>query len=117
MGGFIAFLIVLGVVLLWLLLSFLGGYLIWKQAVPTADPSTYANQSSTDPIENEFSIFIEKERKKLEQIPMEDVWIKSCDGLNLHAYYREAPSKTTKTIISVHGWHGSGLGTSPQFSH
>lgn len=117
MPGLIIGLVLIGIILIWLGVSFFGGYLIWRNTVPTKDPSTYKVESSEDPIENEFIKFIEKETKVLENVPMEDVWIKSEDGLNLHAYYREASSKTTKTIISVHGWHGSALGTAPQFSH
>lgn len=110
-------LVVLGLIVLWLGISFLIGYLVWMKAVPTPDPSKYPDDHTEDPIEIEFRMFMQKESKRLENIPMEDVWIKSFDGLNLHAYYREALSKTTKTIISVHGWHGTGLGTAPQFSH
>ena len=116
MPGLIIALVLLGLIIIWLGVSFFVGYLIWKKTVPTQDPSTYANQTSEDPIENEFLMYMQKEQKVLEKIPMEDVWIKSFDGLNLHAYYREAESKTTKTIISVHGWHGSALSTAPQFS-
>ena len=44
-------------------------------------------------------------RKKLIQLPSEDVWIKSRDGLHLHAKLIAPKEDTNKTIILVHGYH------------
>ncbi len=107
-------LIVIGVLLF---LCFLIGFLVWKMSIPTPPTEKYENKPTTDPEEIAIRNFSKKVKSELENMNMEEVWIKSKDGLNLHAYYKEAEEKTNKTIISVHGWHGTALSTSPIFSH
>ena len=48
-------------------------------------------------------------RKQILNRKWEDVYIKSKDGLKLHAYYFKCPKETHKTIINVHGWYGNAL--------
>ena len=100
-----------------LLICFIIGFLVWNMAIPTKRPETYRNKPTDDPVEIQMRDFEEKVERSLRYMNLEDCWIKSHDGLNLHAYYRESPIKTNKVIISVHGWHGEGLRTSSQFSH
>ena len=100
-----------------LLICFIIGFLVWNMAIPTKRPETYRNKPTDDPVEIQMRDFEEKVERSLRYMNLEDCWIKSHDGLNLHAYYRESPIKTNTVIISVHGWHGEGLRTSAQFSH
>lgn len=109
--------IVLGVILFIVLVLFGVGFAIWYKAIPTPKPEKYQNRPTDDPVEVAIRDFREKTVKSLREMKMEEVWIKSKDGLDLHAYYKEAMEKTNKTVISVHGWHGSALGTAPIFSH
>jgi len=98
-------------------LCFLVGYLIWKMAIPTPPKDKYKVETAKTPVEVEFREYLKREEKRLNSMNLEEITIRSFDGLNLHAYFREAQSKTTKTIISVHGYHGSALSTAPAFSH
>ena len=100
-----------------LVVCFVMGFIIWKIFIPTKAPETYRNKPTDDPVTIQMREFEEKVERNLKYMNLEDCWIKSHDGLNLHAYYREAPIKTNKVIISVHGWHGEALRTSSQFSH
>ena len=110
-------LIILGsLMLLAGLLYLIAGVLVWKMCIPTAPVESYRNKPSDDPIENDITEYKIKELERIKALPMEDIWIKSKDGLNLHAFYKEAPSKTDKVIISVHGYHGDALDTTPLFS-
>lgn len=106
------------VVLVLILACFGVGFAIWYKAVPTPSPETYRNSPTDDPLEVELREFAEKTEIELRKLNMEEVWIKTRDGLNLHGYYREAPVKTNKVIISVHGWHGiNALSSSALFTH
>jgi len=99
-------------------ICFLIGFILWSKAIPTAPESTYKDVTpkNVDKSEVEFREYLKREEKKLIAMNLEEVNIKSFDGLNLHAYYKEAPIKTMKTIISVHGYKGSALYVSPAFS-
>ena len=108
--------LIIAVVVL-LIICFVVGYLVWRMAIPTKRPETYRNAPTDDPVTIQMRDFEEKVERSLKNMNLEDCWIKSHDGLNLHAYYREAPIKTNKVIISVHGWHGDALRTSSQHSH
>ena len=108
---------VLLVIFVLLLICFGVGFVIWKMAVPTQKPEKYRNLPTTDPIEIEIREFVEKVENSLNEMNMEEITIDSYDGLKLHGYFREAESKTNKTIISVHGYHGTAFNTAPIFSH
>lgn len=106
------------VVVVLLLICFAVGFVCWNMSIPTPSKEKLDNpKPSSDPVETEMREFTEKVVANLKSLNMEDVWIKSEDGLNLHGYLKMAATKTNKTIISVHGWHGSGLSTSSIFSH
>ncbi len=100
-----------------LLICFIIGYVIWRQAMVTAKPETYINSPTDDPIEIQTREFEEKVDYQLKKMNLEDCWIKTKDGLNLHAYYRESSVRTNKVVISVHGWHGDALRTSALHTH
>ncbi|MCR5740891.1 MAG: alpha/beta fold hydrolase [Gammaproteobacteria bacterium] len=100
-----------------ILICFFIGFLVWKAAVPTAKPETYINKPTDDPVEIQLREFEQRCDNNLKRMPLEDCWIKSKDGLNLHAYYRESFVKTNKVIISVHGWHGDALRTSARHTY
>ena len=100
-----------------LLVCFVIGFIVWNMAIPTDKPEKYLNSPTDDPIEIQIREFEGKVENNLKRMDLEDCWIKSKDGLNLHAYYREAPVRTNKVIISVHGWHGDALRTSALHTH
>lgn len=108
---------VLGIVLFALIVCFVLGFILWHQAIPTPKPETYLDRYAENKNEADFYQYHKKYLKRLEELPTEDVEIESYDGLKLHAYYKVAESKTNKTIISVHGYKGSGFFTAPEFSH
>lgn len=107
----------LGIILFLIIVCFVMGYILWSKAIPTPKPETYLNRHAENKDEVDFYQYHRKIVKDLEDMPTEDVEIKSFDGLTLHAFYREASSKTNKTIISVHGYLGGGLFTAPEFSY
>lgn len=47
--------------------------------------------------------------KRSNELPQEDVFIQSYDGLKLHAVFYKAPNKANTTMILFHGWISSGL--------
>lgn len=99
-----------------LILYFVVGFIIWKMAIPRIAPEKYENIPTDDPIEIAMREDNHKELERIQQFSYEDCWIKSKDGLNLHGLYHEASVKTNKVIISVHGWRGTAITTTPLFS-
>ena len=85
MHWYIILIIVLAVLLL---ICFVVGFLVWNMAIPTKRPETYRNTPTDDPVEIQMRDFEEKVERSLRYMNLEDCWIKSHDGLNLHAYYR-----------------------------
>ncbi len=106
-----------GIVVLLLIIFFGIGFLVWKALVPTPDPSTYDNKPTRDQTENDLRTFKSRVTTTLERMDLEEMEIRAFDGTRLHGYYKEAGQKTTKTIICVHGWHGSALKDAPLYSH
>ena len=107
----------LGLLLTFIIVCFVIGFVLWYKAVPTPAPEKYINRYAERKDETEFYQYHLRALNTLEEMPSEDVEIKSYDGLTLHAYYKHASSKTSKTIISVHGYLGNGFFTAPEFSH
>jgi len=112
---YILLIVLASLLVLFLIISFVIGGVLWDQAIPTKNPQALRKESN-EPLEKEMNIFTEKTEKRLLDLHMEEITIRSFDGLKLHGYYREAPSKTNKTIISVHGRPGTALRTPAQFS-
>lgn len=94
------------------------GILVWRMIIVTPSKEKLEQlEPTTNPTEISFREYVKEEHKKLINNNYEEIYIKSSyDGLNLHAYFKEAEYKTNKTVISVHGWHGSALRDSSFFS-
>lgn len=112
-----ALITIFSILLFLVIVCFVIGFVIWYQAVPTKPVESYRDKPTDDPLQKEYRIFAHERVKELQVMAMEEVTIRSHDGLKLHAYYREASNKTSKTIISVHGYQGDAFWTSTQFSH
>ncbi len=68
-------------------------------------PSLYADGGG----ENAMRAFIDQKRKWLLTMPVEEVSIRSKDGLLLKGIFWPAEKKTGKTILCIHGYHNEGV--------
>ena len=106
-----------GLIGLALLIYLTLGFILWHNTIVTAPVESYRDLPTTDEIENQLVEYKHRAKAKLISLNMEEVYIKSRDGLNLHAFFKESPSHSKKIVISVHGWHGDALDTGAIFSH
>ncbi len=100
-----------------LLLYLVAGIIIWRKTIVTSKPEKYRNKPTTDKVVLSLREYRARIVKHLESLNMESIYIKSRDGLALHAYFMKSLSGSKKVVISVHGYRGDAFDTSAKFSH
>lgn len=58
----------------------------------------------------EFSQYMSEKYDKLQEIPCEQVTVKSDAGFSLAGYYYAAEKPTPRTVLCVHGYNSTGMG-------
>ncbi len=79
--------------------------LSFKRVKNTGDVFNNLDASANTPW-GPFIPYIKEQIKFLQGLKLEDIWIKSTDGLKLHGSYYPAETKTDKVVIIVHGYRG-----------